>query len=42
MAARTVTVSSLSKSHAMAGFRLGWVVAPAELAQHMGNLSVCA
>ncbi len=41
MAERTVTVSSLSKSHAMAGFRLGWAVAPPELARHMGNLLLC-
>ncbi|MCZ4315819.1 aminotransferase class I/II-fold pyridoxal phosphate-dependent enzyme [Comamonadaceae bacterium G21597-S1] len=41
MAERTVTVSSLSKSHAMAGFRLGWAVAPAEVARHMGNLLLC-
>lgn len=41
MAARTITVSSLSKSHAMAGFRLGWVVAPADVARHMGNLLLC-
>jgi len=41
MAARTVTVSSLSKSHAMAGFRIGWAVAPAELIRHMGNLLLC-
>jgi len=41
MAERTVTVSSLSKSHAMAGFRIGWVVAPPELIRHMGNLLLC-
>ncbi len=41
MAERTVTVSSLSKSHAMAGFRLGWAVAPADVARHMGNLLLC-
>lgn len=41
MAQRTVTISSLSKSHAMAGFRLGWAIAPAELARHMGNLLLC-
>ncbi len=41
MATRTVTVSSLSKSHAMAGFRVGWAVAPVELARHMGNLLLC-
>ena len=41
MAERTVTVSSLSKSHAMAGYRLGWAVAPAGLARHMGNLLLC-
>jgi arginine:pyruvate transaminase len=41
MATRSVTVSSLSKSHAMTGWRLGWVVAPRELAAHLTNLSQC-
>lgn len=41
MAERTVTISSLSKSHAMAGWRLGWAVAPAPLIEHMGNLLLC-
>lgn len=41
MAERTVTVSSLSKSHAMAGFRIGWAVAPTGLIHHMGNLLLC-
>ena len=41
MATRSVTVSSLSKSHAMTGWRLGWVVAPRELAAHLTNLSLC-
>jgi arginine:pyruvate transaminase len=41
MGERTVTVSSLSKSHAMAGYRIGWVVAPPELIRHMGNLLLC-
>ncbi len=41
MAARTATVSSLSKSHAMAGLRIGWVVAPAELIRHMDKLLLC-
>lgn len=41
MAERTVTVSSLSKSHAMTGWRLGWAVVPAELAGHLGNLALC-
>jgi len=27
---RTITIGTLSKSHAMTGFRLGWAVAPAE------------
>ncbi|MGH7088821.1 MAG: pyridoxal phosphate-dependent aminotransferase, partial [Stellaceae bacterium] len=35
MAERTVVVSSLSKSHAMPGFRLGWIVGPPELATHL-------
>lgn len=38
MAERTVVVSSLSKSHAMPGFRFGWLVGPSELAQHLFNL----
>jgi len=38
MAERTVVVSSLSKSHAMPGFRLGWVVGPAALTGHLFNL----
>ncbi|WP_018153125.1 pyridoxal phosphate-dependent aminotransferase [Leeia oryzae] len=41
MAERTVTINSLSKSHAMAGWRLGWVVGPAALMTHMGNLALC-
>ncbi len=41
MAQRTVTINSLSKSHAMAGWRCGWVVAPAELAGHIANLVLC-
>lgn len=34
IAERTVTIGSLSKSHAMAGWRLGWMVAPPALARH--------
>jgi len=41
MAERTVTVSSLSKSHAMTGWRLGWAVVPHELAGHLANLALC-
>ncbi len=35
MAERTVVVSSLSKSHAMPGFRLGWVIGPPELSRQL-------
>jgi len=38
LADRTIVISSLSKSHAMTGWRLGWTIAPAELTQHIGNL----
>jgi arginine:pyruvate transaminase len=38
MAERTAVVSSLSKSHALPGFRLGWVVGPPALAGHLFNL----
>lgn len=40
MAERTVTLGSLSKSHAMAGWRVGWAVGPAELVEHMGRLAL--
>ena len=41
MGERTVTVDSVSKSHAMTGWRLGWVVAPRELIGHIGHLALC-
>jgi arginine:pyruvate transaminase len=40
MAERTVVVSSLSKSHAMPGFRFGWIIGPAALSAHLFNLLV--
>ncbi|WP_341319032.1 aminotransferase class I/II-fold pyridoxal phosphate-dependent enzyme [Paraburkholderia sp. IMGN_8] len=40
MAERTVTLGSLSKSHAMAGWRVGWAVGPAVLIEHMGRLAL--
>lgn len=41
MAERTVTVSSMSKSHAMTGWRLGWLIAPPALARHAEDLASC-
>ncbi|SMC94667.1 pyridoxal phosphate-dependent aminotransferase [Pseudomonas sp. URIL14HWK12:I5] len=41
MAERTATLNSLSKSHAMTGWRVGWVVGSAELATHLENLALC-
>jgi arginine:pyruvate transaminase len=38
MAERTVVVSSLSKSHAMPGFRFGWLIGPPELSRHLFDL----
>jgi arginine:pyruvate transaminase len=38
MAERTAVVSSLSKSHALPGFRFGWIVGPPELTGHLFNL----
>ncbi len=40
MAERTVTINSLSKSHAMTGWRMGWMVAPPELIRHAFNLGL--
>ena len=36
-----ITVSSVSKSHRMTGWRMGWVVGPSELIDHLYNLSTC-
>ena len=36
-----VTVGSLSKSHRMSGWRIGWTIAPPALATHFANLSMC-
>jgi arginine:pyruvate transaminase len=41
MAERTVTVGSLSKSQAMTGWRMGWMVAPRELIGHVEDLALC-
>jgi arginine:pyruvate transaminase len=41
MAERAVVVSSLSKSHALPAFRLGWMVGPPELIRHVSNLLLC-
>ena len=41
MAGRTIVVSSLSKSHAMAGFRFGWVIGPPALSRHLFDFLLC-
>lgn len=41
MAERTVTLGSLSKSHAMPGWRVGWVIGPKTLIEHLGRLALC-
>ncbi|WP_434601177.1 aminotransferase class I/II-fold pyridoxal phosphate-dependent enzyme [Pseudomonas sp. Z4-7] len=41
MAERTATLNSLSKSHAMTGWRIGWAIGPESLAGHLANLSLC-
>ncbi|MBV8653232.1 MAG: pyridoxal phosphate-dependent aminotransferase [Alphaproteobacteria bacterium] len=42
MAERTVVVSSLSKSHAAPGFRLGWIIGPPALTGHLTNTLICS
>lgn len=39
MAERTLVVGSLSKSHAMTGSRLGWIVGPREAVARIGELA---
>ncbi|WP_347900641.1 aminotransferase class I/II-fold pyridoxal phosphate-dependent enzyme [Pseudomonas purpurea] len=41
MAERTATLNSLSKSHAMSGWRVGWVIGPKPLTEHLVHLSLC-
>lgn len=41
MPERVVTLGSLSKSHAMTGWRAGWLVGPRELAVHAEHLAMC-
>ncbi len=38
LADRTVTISSLSKSHAMTGWRLGWAIGPSTLIGYTANI----
>ena len=43
MAERTVVISSLSKSHAMTGWRIGWAIVPDRgFADHLFNLLLCS
>ncbi|MEL6170581.1 MAG: aminotransferase class I/II-fold pyridoxal phosphate-dependent enzyme [Pseudomonadota bacterium] len=39
IADRTLVIGSLSKSHAMTGSRIGWVIGPEEAIHHLGNLA---
>jgi len=41
MAGRTVIIGSLSKSHAMTGWRVGWVIGQVPLMKHLDNLLLC-
>ena len=41
LAERCIVISSLSKSHRMAGWRLGWTVAPCDATQHLFCLVLC-
>lgn len=36
-----ITISSLSKSHRMTGWRIGWIVASEDFVGHLRNLSMC-
>jgi arginine:pyruvate transaminase len=40
MAERTLVIGSLSKSHAMTGSRVGWIVGPQEAIAHLNNLAI--
>ena len=39
MADRTLVIGSMSKSHAMTGSRIGWIVGPQDVIEHLTNLA---
>ncbi|MCX7566123.1 pyridoxal phosphate-dependent aminotransferase [Sulfitobacter sp. F26169L] len=39
MAKRTLVVGSMSKSHAMTGSRIGWIIGPENIIEHLINLA---
>jgi aspartate/methionine/tyrosine aminotransferase len=41
MAERTVSIGSMSKSYAMSGWRVGWLIAPESLIQNIEKLALC-
>ncbi len=41
MSERCITLGSLSKSHAMAGWRVGWAIGPDEFSQKAAELCMC-
>jgi len=42
MKERTITLSSLSKSHAMTGWRAGWAIAPKSFVVELEKLALCS
>ena len=38
---RCITIGSMSKSYAMSGWRLGWIVGPRQLLDHISKLCLC-
>jgi len=38
LADRTITISGVSKTYAMTGWRIGWAIAPADVSKFMGDL----
>jgi aspartate aminotransferase len=42
LAERTITISGVSKTYAMTGWRIGWAVGPANVIKAMGNVQAAA